>query len=247
MEETIFQIIDNIFEAVHLDQLSYEDYRPFSKLIQEMCMSNSPAQLPGKLYEHYKEICEGYVFSEVLPSLRGKKGEILLKELVQQWSNYKVVREKLSRIFFPLDKYFYGQDTYLTLLRRSNLVFYQEVYGEMNDQVRDAAIFEINQDRNGKKIDKEVVRNALAIYVEIAEHSMTYYEKDFEEAMLEDTAQFYAREASELYIKDDDYRIAVVEKIKNDEEDRALCCLHVMTYPKIMEAVHEGLRRAHGA
>lgn len=40
------------------------------------------------------------------------------------------------------------------------------------------------------------MKNVVDIYVEMAEDSMRYYEKDFEKAMLEDTARFYSERAS---------------------------------------------------
>lgn len=41
---------------------------------------------------------------EVLPSLREKHGEFVLKELVKRWSNNKVMTRWMSRFFRDLDR-----------------------------------------------------------------------------------------------------------------------------------------------
>jgi cullin 1 len=45
-------------------------------------------------------------FVQVLPSLREKHDEFMLRELVQRWSNHKVMVRWLSRFFYYLDRYF---------------------------------------------------------------------------------------------------------------------------------------------
>ncbi|KAI8010855.1 Cullin-1 [Camellia lanceoleosa] len=87
------------------------------------------------------------------------------------------------------------------------------VYGEMNDQVRDVVISMIDQEREGEEIDQALVKNVLDIYTEMGEGSMKYYQKDFEEAMLVDTATFYSQKAS-IWITSEsykDYMLKVVE------------------------------------
>ncbi|KAL7217514.1 hypothetical protein ACSBR2_010880 [Camellia fascicularis] len=48
----------------------------------------------------------------------------------------------------------------------------------------------IDQEREGEGIDQALVKNVLDIYTEMGEGSMKYCQKDFEEAMLVDTAAF---------------------------------------------------------
>ncbi|KAL7220557.1 hypothetical protein ACSBR2_013440 [Camellia fascicularis] len=79
------------------------------------------------------------------------------------------------------------------------------VYGEMNDQVRDVVISMIDQERKGEEIDQALVKNVLDIYTEMGEGSMKYYQKDFEEVMLVDTAAFYSQKAS-IWITSESYK-----------------------------------------
>jgi len=43
---------------------------------------------------------------QVLPSLREKHDEFMLRELVKRWANHKVMVRWLSRFFHYLDRYF---------------------------------------------------------------------------------------------------------------------------------------------
>lgn len=56
--------------------------------------------------------------------------------------------------------------------------------------------FQIDREREGEQIDQALVKNILAIYVEIGMNSLKYYTGDFEEAMLKDSAAFYSQKAS---------------------------------------------------
>jgi len=43
---------------------------------------------------------------QVLPSLREKHDEFMLRELVKRWANHKIMVRWLSRFFHYLDRYF---------------------------------------------------------------------------------------------------------------------------------------------
>jgi cullin 1 len=51
----------------------------------------------------------------VLPSLREKHGEFLLRELVLRWKNHKVMVRWLTRFFHYLDRYFITRRSLLPL------------------------------------------------------------------------------------------------------------------------------------
>nr|GLL22256.1 cullin-1 isoform X3 [Ipomoea trifida] len=76
------------------------------------------------------------------------------------------------------------------------------VYQELNGKVRDAVISLIDQEREGKQIDRALLKNVVDIFVEIGMGQMDYYENDFEAAMLKDSAAYYSRKASNWISKD---------------------------------------------
>lgn len=126
-----------------------------------------------------------------------------------------------------------------------------QVYGEMNDRVRDAVIslvsllislkdlkliseffisffdllvimIQIDKEREGEQIDQALVKNVLNIYVEMDEDSMKYYAKDFEESMLNDTTIFYSKKASD-WIASKSYADYMLKVPINS----LLCILHI--------------------
>ncbi|KAL7252031.1 hypothetical protein ACSBR1_013808 [Camellia fascicularis] len=105
------------------------------------------------------------------------------------------------------------------------------VYGEMNDQVRDVVISMIDQERDREEIDQALVKNVLDIYTEIGEGSMKYYQKDFEEAMLVDTAAFYSQKASIWTTSESykDYMLKVEGCLKKERQGFLLLATHKPT------------------
>jgi len=50
--------------------------------------------------------CLVFLLFQVLPSLREKHDEFMLRELVKRWANHKIMVRWLSRFFHYLDRYF---------------------------------------------------------------------------------------------------------------------------------------------
>ncbi|XP_069154848.1 cullin-1-like isoform X2 [Solanum lycopersicum] len=74
--------------------------------IYNMCTQKPPHDYSQQLYDKYREAFEEYIITTVLPSLRKKHDEFMLRGLVKRWSNHKVMVRFLSRIFHYLDRYF---------------------------------------------------------------------------------------------------------------------------------------------
>lgn len=70
---------------------------------------------------------------------------------------------------------------------------------------------QIDQEREGEQIDRALLKNVLDIFVEIGMGKMDYYADDFEADMLNDTAAYYSRKASNWVLKDScpDYMLKV--------------------------------------
>ncbi|GMH08323.1 hypothetical protein Nepgr_010163 [Nepenthes gracilis] len=179
-----------------------DEYIRFYKTVYEHCADNH--HMSAQFYEGYKNFFKEYLTSKVLPSLREKKDEKLLQELVRTWSNFKTTTGWLSRFFYYLNRYYLPFTKQPSLRETSYLSFYKLVYGEVNDQVRDVLIDMIDQEQEGGQIDEALVKNVLDVYVEMAEGSMKFYVKDFEEALLKDTARFYHKKAVGLMTIDSD-------------------------------------------
>lgn len=132
------------------------------------------------------------LFFSVLPSLRGKEDELYVTR-----TSKKVVKpQSLGRFFHYLDRY-------LTVLRRlpslketSFSCFYELVFSEVNDKVRNAIFSMIDREWESEQIDQALVKNVIDLYMEMGMGSVEFYEKDFEQAMLEEATAFHSQKTS---------------------------------------------------
>jgi cullin 1 len=69
-----------------------------------MCTQKPPHDYSAQLYERYREAFNEYITTTVLPALREKHDEFMLRELVKRWENHKLMVRWLSRFFNYLDR-----------------------------------------------------------------------------------------------------------------------------------------------
>lgn len=78
----------------------------------------------------------------------------------------------------------------------SSIAAADEVYQSLQERARDAILVLIEKERDGEQIDRALLKNVLAIFIEVGMGSMDNYQKDFEAYLLTDTAAFYQRKAA---------------------------------------------------
>ncbi|KAK4357279.1 hypothetical protein RND71_022889 [Anisodus tanguticus] len=168
----------------------------------------------------------GLVGRVVLPALREKHDEFMLREFVKRWVNHKLMVRWLSRFFHYLDRYFIARRS-LPALNDVGLTCFRDL---------------IDQEREAEQIDRALLKNVLDIFVGIGMGEMEYYENDFEDAMLKDTAAYYSRKASSWIMEDScpDYMLKAEECLKK-EKDRVSHYLHVSSETKLLEKVQNEL------
>ncbi|GMP87776.1 hypothetical protein CsSME_00040013 [Camellia sinensis var. sinensis] len=218
------------------ESFSSDDYMMLYTTIYNMCTQKSPHDYSQQLYDKYKEAFEEYINSTVLPSLREKHDEFMLRELVSIWVNHKVMVRWLSRFFHYLDRYFIARRSLPGLNDVGLTCFRDLVYQELKGKVRGAVITLIDQEREGEQVDRALLKNILGIFVEIGMGQNECYENDFEEDMLKDSAAYYSRKASNWIVEDScpGYMLKAEECLKK-ERDRVSHYLHSSSEPKLVE------------
>ncbi|XP_050130264.1 cullin-1-like isoform X2 [Malus sylvestris] len=228
--------LKNILEGLPEPQFISDDYMLLYTTIYNMCTQKPPHDYSQQLYDKYRESFEEYITSTVLPSLREKHDEFMLRELVKRWTNHKIMVRWLSRFFHYLDRYFISRRSLPPLNEVGLTCFRDLVYQDLKAKVRDAVISLIDQEREGEQIDRALLKNVLDIFVEIGMGQMDHYENDFEEDMLKGTAAYYSRKASNWILEDScpDYMLKAEECLKR-EKDRVSHYLHSSSEPKLLE------------
>ncbi|KAF7813662.1 Cullin-1 [Senna tora] len=234
--------LKNILEGLPEPQFSSEDYMMLYTTIYNMCTQKPPHDYSQQLYDKYRESFEEYIVTTVLPSLREKHDEFMLRELVKRWANHKIMVRWLSRFFHYLDRYFIARRSLPPLNEVGLSCFRDLVYKELSGKVRDAVISLIDQEREGEQIDRALLKNVLDIFVEIGMGQMDYYENDFEADMLNDTSAYYSRKASNWILEDScpDYMLKAEECLRR-EKDRVANYLHASSEPRLLEKVQHEL------
>ncbi|TMW89544.1 hypothetical protein EJD97_017038 [Solanum chilense] len=234
--------LKNILEGLPEPQFNSEDYITLYTTIYNMSSKNSLNNCSQQLYDKYREAFEEYNITTVLPSLREKHDEFMLRELVKRWLNNKVMIRWLSRFFHYLERYFIPRRSVPGLNEVGVTCFRDQVYQELNGKVRDAVISLINQEREGEQIDRALLRNVLNIYVKLGMGLRDFYENSFEAAMLKDTSAYYSRKASYWIIKDScpDYMLKA-EKCLKQEKHRVSHYLHSSSETELLQKVQHEL------
>ncbi|KAG6701418.1 hypothetical protein I3842_08G164700 [Carya illinoinensis] len=119
-----------------------------------------------------------------------------------------------------------------------------KVWSKLYGNFLDAAISLINQDRNGKQVQQDLLKDVLTFstfFAEIGEQKIEYYEM-FEQIMLKEAASYYAQLASELLCcrSYTDY-IQTVAWLLIQERERSVRYLQQGSVEKLLEIVKRKL------
>ncbi|VAH14501.1 unnamed protein product [Triticum turgidum subsp. durum] len=164
--------LKNILEGKPEPQFSSEDYMMLYTTIYNMCTQKPPHDYSQQLYDKYRESFEEYISSMVLPSLREKHDEFMLRELVKRWSNHKVMVRWLSRFFHYLDRYFISRRS-LPALREVGLSCFRDlVYQEIKGKVKSAVISLDTADYYSIKAQTWIVEDSCPDYMLKAEECL---------------------------------------------------------------------------
>ncbi|KAG4133226.1 hypothetical protein ERO13_D08G083600v2 [Gossypium hirsutum] len=229
--------LKRILEGLPEPPFTSEEYMMLYTTIYNMCTQKPPHDHSQQLYDKYREAFEEYISSTVLPSLREKHDEFMLRELAKRWANHKVMVRWLSRFFHYLDRYFIARRSLPTLNEVGLTCFRDLVYQEVHAKVKDAVITLVT-----------LLKNVLDIFVEIGMGKMDRYEDDFEADMLQDTGAYYSRKASSWIEEDScpDYTLkAMSHYLHSSSETKLSECqneLLVAYANRLLEKEHSGCR-----
>ncbi|KAL3505756.1 hypothetical protein ACH5RR_031138 [Cinchona calisaya] len=238
VEVGITKLINNLEEGKSQTPISSEDYMMLYTTIFEMCTQKPPYDYSQRVYDKYEQTFEDYIISTVLPSLREKHDESMLRELVKRWSNHKIMVRRMSIFFDYVDRYFATRRSLPPLNEVGLTCFRDLVYQELRHIIRNAVLSLIDQEREGEQIDRALLKNVVDIFIEIGMGQMDYYENDFEVAMLNNTVAYYSRKAADWILQEScqDYMLKAEESLKL-EKDRVSNYLHSSSQSKLIEKV----------
>ena len=213
-----------------------------------MCTQKPPHDYSSQLYERYREAFNEYIQQKVLPALREKHGEHMLRELVKRHANHTVMVRWLSRFFNYLDRYYITRHSLAELKDVGVMAFRESVYAQLKGSIKDAALQLVERERLGEQVDRPLVKNVAGLFVEMGLGGMDAYEADFEQPLLKATAEFYAQQAAQWVAADTcpEY-MAKAEEVLRVEQERCVAFLHATSEAKLLKEVERELLTTHQA
>lgn len=209
-----------------------------------MCTQRSPYNWSRDLYQRHGETMERYLTSKVLPVLRekvGQGGPLLLQELQHRWKNHQIMNKWLKRFFTYLDRYYVKHHSLPTLEQAGLRCFKTFIYEECKSDTTSAILQLIQDERDGKIIDKSLVKSIVELYEHMGMSSLEAYNADLEVALLESTREYYAKKRDE-WINDStpDYLIKAEDAL-NAERTRVSDYLNSNSETRLLRVVEEEL------
>jgi cullin 1 len=209
-----------------------------------MCTQRSPYNWSRELYQRHGETIERYLSTTVLPSLRekvGQGGTMLLTELQTRWINHQIMNKWLKKFFTYLDRYYVKHHSLPTLSQAGLRCFRSQIYDEVKADTTSAILLLIQDEREGKIIDKSLVKSIVELYEAMGMGSLDSYYGDLQTPLLENTRQHYQKKREE-WINDStpDYLIKA-EKALDEEKARVADYLNSSSEHSLLRVVEEEL------
>jgi len=218
------------------------------------------AQHEEKMYVEIAKIFENFVRGQSKKIFEKATGELMLKEYLKLFGDFTKTSLSVSRICRYLQRYWIPGNLGKTpsgievreIYPLALVMWRQHCFEPIKDKLIPSLLDLLDQDRQGNKQDKSLIRNMVQSYIEFDKvgpnEGQQFYEKEFESRYIERLKQFYAAESTQflaangvsLYLQKAEERIA--EEKTNAEY---LGTYLTTSEPKIKKAIDEVLIEKH--
>jgi len=208
----------------------------------DMCTQRSPYNWSRELYQRHGETIQRYLTDNVLPALRDKTGQggtILLAELKHRWQNHQIMNKWLKKFFTYLDRYYVKHHSLPTLSQAGLRCFRDKVYDEIKGDATAAIHGLINEEREGRIIDKSLVKSVVELYESMGMGTLEAYNTDLEDPLLVSTREYYARKREDWINNSTPDYLIKAEDALDEERKRVEDYLNTSSEAKLLKVVEE--------
>jgi len=229
---------------VYKHRISTDEYSQLYTTVYTMCTQKPPNNWSEPLYNNYCEAVIDYLTARILPRIKEKHDEAMLRELVRRWENHKTIIRFLSHVFKYLDRFYVKRLSLPELAEVGSQKFLEIVFNAVKREVRTAILELVRRERECEQVDKQLIKSVIDIFVEMggSRASLETYATDFEEMLLSTTADYYSRESAKWAGNDSfpEYMRKAEDRLKQ-EQDRVANYLHSSTEEKLLKVCEEQL------
>eukprot|EP00312_Isochrysidales_sp_CCMP1244_P042709 CAMPEP_0202751090 /NCGR_PEP_ID=MMETSP1388-20130828/11791_1 /ASSEMBLY_ACC=CAM_ASM_000864 /TAXON_ID=37098 /ORGANISM="Isochrysis sp, Strain CCMP1244" /LENGTH=840 /DNA_ID=CAMNT_0049418703 /DNA_START=402 /DNA_END=2924 /DNA_ORIENTATION=+ len=240
----IEEILEDASGGVYKHRISTDEYSQLYTTVYTMCTQKPPNNWSEPLYNNYCEAVIDYLTARILPRIKEKHDEAMLRELVRRWENHKTIIRFLSHVFKYLDRFYVKRLSLPELAEVGSQKFLEIVFNAVKREVRTAILELVRRERECEQVDKQLIKSVIDIFVEMggSRASLETYATDFEEMLLSTTADYYSRESAKWAGNDSfpEYMRKAEDRLKQ-EQDRVANYLHSSTEEKLLKVCEEQL------
>jgi hypothetical protein len=218
------------------------------------------AQHEERMYVEIAKIFEKFVYGQSKKIFEKGSGELMLKEYLKLFGDFTKTSLSVSRICRYLQRYWIPGNLGKTpsnievreIYPLALVMWRQHCFDPIKDKLIPSLLDLLDQDRNGNKQDKTLIRNMVQSYIEFDKvgpnEGQQFYEKEFETRYIERLKQFYAAESTQflnangvsLYLQ------KAEERIQEEKTNSEYLGTYLSTSePKIKKAIDEVLIEKH--
>jgi len=218
--------LSNAIDQIYQKNASHLFYEQLYRIAYNLILAKQGEFLYSKVAEKIK------VFVAILlEKLCELPNENLLYELSIGWDYHKVVMAMVGDVLMYLDKTHVKQHRKLPVYTLSLKIFRDVIlyHSDLRERLRSILLECILIERGGGMIDKDVIRNILAMYVDVCVDTVVnnnnsvlrignVYEEEFEQHFLVATREFYKNESEQFLSQNTvpDYLRKVEERINQE-------------------------------
>lgn len=198
-----------------------------------------------KLYNGMKELFSNYLREEVSEVVMKSINSGFLKTLNRTWHEHTTSLVMIRDILMYMDRVYVSQRGDIPSIYDLGLqLFRDEIISStpVNEVLKSILLNMVASERNRETIEWMDLRNACQMLITLGLGSRNYYESEFEDLFLEETADYYRR-AAQNFLAENSANIYInkVNECFRDEHDRAERYLDASTETHVMKVLNREL------
>ncbi|KAJ0979757.1 hypothetical protein J5N97_015231 [Dioscorea zingiberensis] len=218
------------------------------RIIYKLCNQKLPHDNDEFLYNRYKTFLSDYFNETVLPSLKDKRNECLLKELTERWPKYLSMVECISCLFDYLDELITVTRSLPSLKIVGVTCFFSLVYTEIHATVKDAVLALIENDSHVLVANSALLKNCIDFFAKMKSvDTDRSYSWDLETALFSKRAEYHQKIASTYIstIEFPEYILMVLNECL-DYDDDTLSFTSVNRQPQVSDPTAASVSKPKG-